>query len=136
MKHLIYKLNNGYGEFIGTLTCPDFLVQAHADTMPNWQYLLEYMDIDYENCYYDINTVKLRPEFQFVYNGLQITANGEDTFIMTNLPALPCKITIEDIGEFETSDGEFGFPTSIPGIYKIKIECFPYITKELEVTAV
>ena len=71
---------------------------------------------------------------------LEIQADGSDLFILTGLP-IPCTVTVSDL-DIETddiisevTDGEFGFPTAIAGEYKVKVESFPYITKEWTVVA-
>jgi hypothetical protein len=84
--------------------------------------------------YFDFvtETFIARPEMGVTPNKLTIFADGEDLFILTGLPT-PCTVTVDNT--YEIDDGEFGFPTTIPGTYKVKVESFPYITKEWEVVA-
>jgi hypothetical protein len=85
--------------------------------------------------YFDFytETFVARPEMGVTPNKLTIFADGEDLFILTGLPT-PCTVTVDN-NTYEIDDGEFGFPTTIPGTYKVKVESFPYITKEWEVVA-
>jgi hypothetical protein len=85
--------------------------------------------------YFDFvtETFIARPEAPTEPNKLTIIANGDDLFILTGLP-IPCTVTVDN-NTYEIDDGEFGFPTTISGIYKVKVESFPYITKEWEVIA-
>jgi hypothetical protein len=75
-----------------------------------------------------------RPNMSCVFSKKTISADGTDTITITNIPA-PAIIIIDEQAE-ETSMGELTFTVDLPGTYIIKIECFPYITKEYTVTAV
>jgi hypothetical protein len=138
--HLIYSIKNGCGKIEGSLSCPDSLIEMQKKNLPTWQRLFEYTgSVDGEKYYYDlINTIRFRLNLPCVFSKKTISTDlieGEpDTISITNIPA-PAIITIDDQIE-ETSEGELTFTIDLPGTYIIKIECFPYITKEYTVTAI
>jgi len=66
---------------------------------------------------------------------ITITANGVDASITTGLPN-PSNIYINRIKqEISIIDGVLEFTVDTPGIYKIRIESFPYLDYIFEVTA-
>lgn len=144
MEHTLYHSDSG--EIVGTLSCPtDYLNNNIANMPPNISLLENGGNMDGTTYYYDlVNTIRLRPEITAEPNQLTILANSPDQFLITGLPTthpdtglpLVCKVTVEDAGTYEIGDGAFGFATPLPGTYKVKAECFPYITKEWEVTAI
>jgi hypothetical protein len=79
-----------------------------------------------------------RPSLIVSVNKSIIIANGTDAAILTGLPS-PCEI-IQDSGEPEeqrviVTGGGFLFTAENPGVYKFKIERFPFLPLELEFTA-
>lgn len=124
------------GEFVAELTCSETMLQLNRAALVNDEDCLEYeVQINKATQYYDlINTIRLRPEMTATPNKLTITADGTDTFILTGLP-IPCTVTVDD-ATYEVNDGEFGFPTTLPGTYIVKAIAFPYVEKTWEVIAV
>jgi len=68
-------------------------------------------------------------------NKLTILADNTDLFRITGLP-MPCLITVTNVGEYTVNDGEFGFVTSLKGVYTVTVDVFPYIPTIWEVVAV
>lgn len=89
--------------------------------------------------WYDIDNDLIldRPLIETQPNKLVIVADTIDSITIPGLP-IPCKVIIED-KEYLMADSEdttFEFTTDTAGTYQIKIEQFPYISVELEVTAI
>jgi len=63
-----------------------------------------------------------------------LTADGIDTCVLSELVS-ECKVSVDKI-DYIVTDGVFEFSTDLPGVYKIRVEAFPYLPKEWEVTAI
>jgi hypothetical protein len=79
-----------------------------------------------------------RPILRVSPNKTQVVANGTDSITLRGLPD-PCEV-IQDSGEPEESrvtveGGGFVFTAETPGIYRFRIERFPFMPLDLEFTA-
>ena len=76
----------------------------------------------------------LRNECPYSINKTIFTADGVDAITITALP-VPCLVSIDD-ATYTVTDSIFEFSTGLKGKYKIILEHFPFLTTEIEVTAV
>ena len=83
---------------------------------------------------YDYFKVKPKPSIQAVPNKLTILSDSTDSVIISPLP-IPTVVSV-DRNSYEVLDGIFEFTTNLVGVYKIRAESFPYLSKEWEVTAI
>lgn len=77
---------------------------------------------------------KYRPEQKTSLSRNTVDANGQDLIIFSNLPA-PCAVNIGE-HRYEVEDGVLEWGTLMPGTYRVRVEAFPYLDWETEVTAV
>jgi len=63
-----------------------------------------------------------------------LSADGIDSVVISSLP-WPCTVTVDNIS-YSVQDSIFEFTTNLPGTYKVRVEAFPYLPKEWEVTAI
>lgn len=76
---------------------------------------------------------EIRPEQNTVVNKTEVIADGMDSIVFSNLPP-DVLISIEEhMYEVEGDSAEITFDT--PKTYKIRLEAFPYLPAEFEVTA-
>jgi hypothetical protein len=75
-----------------------------------------------------------RPAMPATQDKLIITADGNDAVTLSGLPE-PCTVTIGG-AVYDVPDGELEWATLMPTTYRIRVESFPYLNWEGEVTAV
>jgi len=134
--HIIYAVLTG--EILGWLDCPDHLLDINvAPLLPHKNVIPSPMPYDGEFYYINTTDQSIQPRVNIpgIPNQLTILANSPDMFVLTGLP-IPCVVKVEDAGEYSITDGEFGFSTPLPGIYKVTAERFPYLSKTWEVVAI
>lgn len=125
-----------YNRYTGQIVCSGY---SSSDI---WEQCIEDSDAVIEgecNLYTDYVSLETRevtprPTITVEPGKTTILADGNDLFVLTGLP-VPCVVKV-DADAYEITDGEFGFNTILPGIYTVKVESFPYITRTWEVTAV
>jgi hypothetical protein len=76
----------------------------------------------------------LRPAPQIAQDKTEIIADGSDTVTLSSLP-VPCVVTAGE-ARYDVPDGELEWATLMPATYRIRVEAFPYLDWESEVTAV
>ena len=103
---------------------PNFAFEIE-DTIDNlFEYYVDTVEEDFK--------LMLRPTIQCPPL-TNVAANDTDLFTISNLPR-PCIVSIDGI-PYEIDDGKFEFTTSMPGVYVIEIDHFPYLPFRAEVTA-
>jgi len=87
-------------------------------------------------CAYFVNNgeIIIRPFNPATISALTLSADSIDSITISLLPN-PCSVTVDD-AIYEVTDGSFEFSTPLIGEYVIKLESFPYESKEFLVTAV
>jgi hypothetical protein len=76
----------------------------------------------------------LRAVPQISQNKSTISAGGEETMTLRGLPP-SCVVTIGDI-RYDVPDSELEWGTLMPATYSVRVEAFPYLDWESEVTVV
>lgn len=86
------------------------------------------------NSYVNLNTLEVspKPELEIEVNKLEILSDGIDESIISNIPNEISSIFIDD-EEYNIDSDEVKFSSESPGIYKIKIDQFPYKPWETEI---
>jgi hypothetical protein len=99
-------------------------------------------DISAESSYVTIldgiPSITPRPPLRVSQNKTEVVANGTDSITLRGLPD-PCEM-VQDPGEPEESrvtveGGGFVFTAETPGVYRFRIERFPFVPLDLEFTA-
>jgi hypothetical protein len=90
--------------------------------------------IDYIDLTQSPPVITPRPAMQVTQNTTAITADGSDAMTLSGLPE-PCTVTIGDT-VYNVSDGALEWATLMPATYQIRVEAFPYLGWEGEVTAI
>jgi len=126
-----YIVYNTQGEILRTGYCPDEMVDIQAQV---GELVIEGIANDVTQ--YMLNdTTTDKSVMSLSTDKITITANGIDASITTGLPN-PSYIYINGIRQaIVIIDGVLEFTVNTPGIYKIRIESFPYLDYEFEVTA-
>lgn len=78
--------------------------------------------------------VTRRPPQTVKLNKGKFVADGKDTLVLSGLP-VPCAVQVGE-HRYEVEDGELEWSTLMPGVYRIRVEEFPYLDWESEVTAI
>jgi len=126
-----YIVYNSVGEILRTGYCPDEMINIQAQAGES---VIEGIANDVTQ-YMLNNTVTDKSVMSLSTDKVTITANGIDASITTGLPN-PSYIYINGIRQGTLiTDGVLEFTVDTPGVYKIKIESFPYLDYEFEVTA-
>ena len=135
MRGIIYKIATG--EIMSIIDAPEDWIQL---TVSEEESFLE-TNLVHQNLYYVVDdTTTLKPVQNTVLSALELTANGTDSVTIINAPiGASCKI-IDSATEVliveGLIDGTDSFSTDDPGIYKIKIELFPYLPWEGVINAI
>lgn len=99
-----------------------YIAGSHSDTR-------DYIDVSGQN-----PQAKLRPIMQVHQGKTTITAHGDDLMTLSGLPK-PSTVMV-GAEAYNVPDGVLEWATLMPGTYRIRIEAWPYLDWESEVTAV
>lgn len=80
-------------------------------------------------------TVQNKQECLATSNKTQITADGQDELVISNLPT-PCVVFWVGVEEYEITDGAFEFSTDTPGDYRFQVRSVEYLDTEFDVEAI
>jgi hypothetical protein len=103
------------------------VIDAPADDLANYVVMVD-----------NVPSIVPRPILRVSLNKTEIVANGTDSITLRGLPD-PCEM-VQDPGEPEESrvtveGGGFVFTAETPGVYRFRIERFPFVPLDLEFTA-
>jgi len=130
MNHIIY---NSSGDILRAVNCPDSMASMQAKEGEFLLSVENYVDID--GNWVSSGLLKKKTELPFLPNLIEITANLEDTAIITDVPD-GCVINWFD-GLTEISDGsDIEFSVDLPGKYWLVISSTPYLMKEITIEAI
>jgi hypothetical protein len=90
---------------------------------------------DDASSYVEAGQVKARQSMLLTISSTQITANGTDEAIISNIPA-GVQVEWPDGQTDIVTDGEVRFSVDLPGIYAFQFTAVPYLDKEITVEAI
>lgn len=127
-----------YNPKTGIILCTRTISQEMADCMKNdFNACLLEGEGDNSTHYVDItktpHEITLKHAQKTTQSSTQISADGEDTLILDNLP-VPCNVSIGN-ETYTVNDGCLEWSTLLRGIYPICVSAFPYIDWKGEVKA-
>jgi hypothetical protein len=133
----MYVLYNSLGKIVNAFQCPDFIWAAQDKGIGNSEITTDDA-VSLADKYVSQGTLVTRPNQATVINRLTLLANGVDTVTISNAPN--GTFTATNPATHETVNGPISgtdtFSTTVPGIYKIKIESWPYLDFETTIEAV
>lgn len=121
------------GEIVSTIKSPDSnALELYKNAIMDA--IVSNQEITFP-CIYFVNNeeIAIRPSNPATISALILSADSIDSITISSLP-IPCNVTIDD-ATYEVTDGSFEFSTPLIGEYVIKLESFPYESKEFLVTA-
>lgn len=89
-------------------------------------------EANWETDYYPNNNVVRRPDMAIALSATEISADGVDEVVLTDLPD-PCTITYTGPGFTQTAKvtgGTAEFTTDVAGMHTVKVVAFPYLDWE------
>lgn len=75
-----------------------------------------------------------RPAMEVVITRDTVAADGIETASLVGMPR-PCLVRVES-DVYEVPDGRLDISFDLPGVYKLRVEAFPYLPADFEVTAI
>ena len=85
--------------------------------------------------YVEAGQVKARQSMLLTISSTQITANGTDEAIISNIPE-GVQVEWPDGQTDIVTDGEISFSVDLPGTYTFRFTAVPYLDKEITVEAI
>ncbi|WP_115746929.1 hypothetical protein [Escherichia coli] len=119
------------GEILWNTTCPESAAEIQTSELDGREGIIVDSDVNGKTNYVVDGTITPRPVFEF--NKTTILADGEDSAVISDMPA--CKITV-DGEEYEHLGGDFEITSDMAGNYNFVIVHFPYQNFKASVTAV
>jgi len=126
------KYNKITGEIKALISCPS--------TMKDAQITVDEAAIegtaDDLTQYINPDTLEItdKSDLPAILDKTEIIANAQDQAIISGLPN-PTVVTVDEIGAYEVTDGDFEFTVDTSGEYQIICKAFPYLDKEFTVNA-
>jgi hypothetical protein len=125
-------VNGRTGKILRTGNCPERMVYLQEIAAHEVAFAEA---ADDQLHYYDIATAQRmdRPPMQAALSASTVPADGVSEVSLTGLP-IPCVVRVEQT-TYHVPDGRLDISFDLPGRYVLRVEAFPYLPAELEVTA-
>jgi len=130
MNHAIY---NSSGTILRVVTCPESMVLMQVKA---GEFILSSQaTVNADNSWVSDGVLTDKSSFPFLPNYIEISADLEDTAVISNVPAGSVINWFDGVSE--TSDGtDIEFSVDLPGKYWLTISSTPYLIKEITIEAI